>query len=55
MNRQDLDELEKRIMAEVVRRRKLGGYSQDAEGLLILCESMLQIIMHLKERTPRTR
>lgn len=50
MTKKDLIELEDRIMAEVVKRRQLGGYSADAEGLLLLAEAMLKIVGHLRER-----
>lgn len=53
MTRDDLLDLEKRIMEEVVKRRKLGGYSVEAEGLLVLSESLLKILQHLIEKAPR--
>lgn len=53
MTRDDLIELEKNIMAEVVKRRKLGGYSVEAEGLLILSEAMLKVLGYLIEKAPR--
>lgn len=55
MDRNDLDELEKQITKEVVKRRSLGGYSQEAEGLLILSEAMMLVVRHLKEKAPRTK
>ena len=55
MNRTDLEELEKKVMEEVVRRRKLGDYSQDAAGIRLLFEVALDVLRHLKERTPRPR
>lgn len=42
-----LAELEKQVMEEVVRRRKLGGYSMEAEGILLFGESLLKVIGHL--------
>lgn len=48
----NLVELEKQIMEEVVRRRKLGGYSMEAEGILLMGEVLLKVIGHLIENTP---
>lgn len=42
-----LAELEKQVMAEVVRRRQLGGYSMEAEGILLLGEALLKLIGHI--------
>lgn len=55
MKRDDFEELERRVMAEVVKRRQLGGYSADAAGILMLCETMLSLIMHFKEQMPREK
>ncbi len=42
-----LIELEKIIVEEVVRRRKLGGYSQDADGILLISEVVMKILNHI--------
>ena len=55
MTRDDAIELEKRLMEEVVKRRKLGGYSVEAAGVLMLAESLLQITQHLKDTLPRKK
>jgi len=47
MNRTDLLELEKTMMKEVVKRRALGGYSADAEGILILSETLMRLLQHI--------
>ena len=53
MTRDDLEKLEAVLMEEVVKRRKLGGYSMEAEGILKLSESCLAIVQHLKAAAPR--
>jgi hypothetical protein len=47
MKRSDLLELEKTMMKEVVKRRQLGGYSADAEGILVLCETLMRLLQHI--------
>lgn len=53
MKRDDLVLLEHEIMKEVVRRRNLGGYSMEAEGILLLSEAMLKVVGHLIDEAPR--
>lgn len=55
MTRDDLEFHEKTIMEEVVKRRKLGGYSMEAAGILLLCESVLALIQHAKDQLPRKK
>lgn len=55
MTREDLELLERSVMAQVVKRRALGGYSVEAEGVLALFEAMLHVVQHLKSKTPRTK
>jgi hypothetical protein len=55
LTRDDFEELEKQVMKEVVRRRSLGGYSVEAEGVLFLSECMLKIVRHLHEQIPRKK
>jgi hypothetical protein len=52
MKRADLLELEKTIMKEVVKRRALGGYSAEAEGVLILCETLMRVLQHMVDEYP---
>jgi hypothetical protein len=47
MKRSDLLELEKTMMKEVVKRRALGGYSADAEGILILSETLMRLLQYV--------
>ena len=53
MTRSDLEELEKRLRAEVVKRHGLGGYNSEAECLMFLSEAMYKITQHLREGAPR--
>lgn len=53
MTRSDLEELEKRLRAEVVKRQALGGYNSEAECLMFLSEAMYKIVQHLREGAPR--
>ena len=55
MKKDDLLAVEAMLMDEVVRRRKLGGYSMEAEGILILSEAMLRLTQHLVETYPRAK
>lgn len=55
MNRQDLEDLEKKVMEEVVKRRQLGGYNSEAGSMMLMSEWLLNIVRHLKERTPKTK
>lgn len=55
MTRDDMIELEKRVMEEVVKRRKLGGYSVEAAGVLMLSETVLALVQHLKDQMPRKK
>lgn len=52
MTRVDLEELEKRLKVEVEKRRHLGGYSSDAECLMLLSEAIYMIVSHLREALP---
>jgi len=52
MTRSDLEELEKRLRAEVVKRQSLGGYNSEAECLMFLSEAMYKIVGHLISATP---
>lgn len=52
MNRKEAEELEAKLMAEVTRRRSLGGYSPDAPTLLLITEALYEIVRHMRERMP---
>lgn len=55
MTREELQELEKRLMEELVKRRKLGGYNSEAEALLLLIEAFFELVRHIREKTPRQK
>lgn len=55
MKRADLVALEGVLMKEVVKRRQLGGYSADAEGILTIAEASLRILQHLIETYPESK
>jgi len=55
MKRTDLLQLEAQLMEEVVKRRRLGGYSADAAGILFLSEALYKISQHLLEIHPTSR
>ena len=55
MIKKELDELEKEVMKEVVKRRGLGGFDANAETILLLTEWMLKIIRHMNEQMSRKR
>lgn len=50
-----MERLEATLMEEVVKRRKLGGYSMEAAGILLLAESNLALVQHLKSEMPRKK
>ena len=49
MKRLDLLALEAPLAEETQRRRGLGGYSQDADGILLLCETLLKLLQYVQE------
>ena len=51
MNRQELEALETDLMAEVVKRRALGGYSHDAAAILMLGEIVMRLLRHEIEKS----
>jgi len=55
MKRADLEDMSKKLMAEIVRRRQLGGYNTDAPTLELLAVSVYEIVRHLMERAPREK
>jgi len=48
MKRLDLLVLEEPLAKEVERRRGLGGYSQDAEGILLIGETLLKVLQYVQ-------
>jgi len=48
MKRLDLLVLEEPLAKETERRRGLGGYSQDADGILLLCETLLKLLQYVQ-------
>ena len=55
MTRDDMERMEEVLMEEVVKRRKLGGYSMEAAGVLLLAESLLKLTQHLIDTVPRKK
>lgn len=55
MKRSDLQMLEAQLMKEVVKRRSLGGYSPDAEGILLIAEATMRILQHMIETYPQEK
>lgn len=55
MKRRDLQELGDKLMEEIVRRRKLGGYNADAATLEMLAVSVYELTRHLLEKAPREK
>jgi hypothetical protein len=53
MTRDELELLERQLMAEVVKRRNLGGYNSEAECLMLVTEALYKIAHHLREKSPR--
>ncbi len=55
MTREELIQLEKELMEEVVKRRKLGGYSVEAAGLALHAEALYKIVQYIRERDKRQK
>lgn len=55
MIKRDLEDLEKDVMKEVVKRRSLGGFDTNAETILLLAEWNLKIVRHLLDQLPRKK
>ncbi len=47
MHLDDLADLEKQMMKEVVKRRSLGGFDANAETILLLCEWIFKLTGHI--------
>lgn len=50
MTKKELNELADSLEKEAKRRRALGGYSTDADTLMLLSESLCKIAAHLSEK-----
>lgn len=48
MKRLDLLVLEEPLAKEIERRRGLGGYGQDAEGILLIGETLLKLLQYVQ-------
>ncbi len=53
MTKKELLELEEILKEEVVNRRKLGDYSQEAPAIRLLCETNLALVKHLRGKATR--
>lgn len=51
----ELEDMRKEIEKYTVRARALGGYSVEAESLLIIWENLLKITRHLEEQVARKK
>lgn len=49
MKRLDLLVLEEPLAKEMERRRGLGGYNQDADGILLIGETLLKLLQYVQE------
>ena len=52
MNREQIERIKDDLMEEVVKRRKLGGYSQEASGILMIAEAVLHLTQHELDKMP---
>ena len=55
MTKDDIEDLLRVVEAQVVRARSLGGFSTEAESLMIVWEVLLKLTRHINEKTPRRR
>lgn len=52
MKRDDLEVMEDKLLREIARRRNLGGYSPEAPAMLMLCETLFELVRHTREKMP---
>ena len=52
LSRDQCEAYEKILMSEIAKRRSLGGYSPDADALLMLCTMLFELVRHMRERMP---
>lgn len=55
MNREDFEKQERALMAEIAKRRQLGGFDANAPAVLMALEHLYEITRHLRERSPRPK
>lgn len=54
MTRDDYAQMEAKLMAEIVQRRKLGGYNPDAPAILFICEVLFELVREMSAQAPKT-
>lgn len=52
LSRDQLEGYEKILMKEIATRRPLGGYSPEADTILMLCMMMYEVCRHIREKMP---
>lgn len=52
MKREEIEDREKTLMDEIVKRRKLGEFDQSTGAILMIAEITYEILRHLRERIP---
>lgn len=52
LSREQIERLENVLMREISERRARGGYSPDAGTIQFLCESMYELLRHMREKMP---
>lgn len=55
MQTADLIKLQEQLSHEVIRRRGLGSYSMEAEGILLALETNLKVVSHLIDQLPNNK
>lgn len=55
MTREELEKWKDILVKEELRRRNLGGYSVEAEGLIILTAALLKVVQFLLEKPTREK
>ena len=48
MRYEEVEDMEKKVMALVVKRRSLGGYNSEAEDMIFMSEVLLDLVQHTK-------
>lgn len=55
MKRSDLQDIEDQLMKEVVKRKGLGGYSPDADGILLIATALMRLVQHTIDTYPEDK
>lgn len=55
MTKDDLKSMSDQLGEEIARRKKLGGYSMEADGLMIICTAVKHLTDHLLDTYPRKK